>query len=148
MARSENSFEFVRVNKEAAMKIPAHVYFNECGVSAYSCPIPQSPDMAKIVHFVSGADGNEFGQYPTQERAKDVAASVVHGLRRSTAKRAVQILHEKGYTSEASDDGRSVSIMDPVTCRSGSRCWVEYTPRKVYVDQGFSLLFNFISERS
>lgn len=148
MTCNESSFEFVSVHKDAAMNAPAHIYFSECGVTAYSCAIPQSPDMAKIIHFVSSADGDEFGQYATPERAKEVAASVVHRLRKEKAEWAVQILHEKGYTAEASHDGRSVSVMDPVTCRSGSRCWLEFTPRKVYVDQGFDLLFNFINMRS
>lgn len=148
MACNESSFEFVNVHKDVAMNTPAHIYFNESGVSAYSCPIPQSPGMAKIVHFVSGTDGEEYGQYATSVRAMEVASSVVHGLRKAKAERAVQVLLEKGYTAEASQDGRSVIVNDPVTCRSGSRCWLEYTPRKIYIDQGFDLIFNFINMRS
>jgi hypothetical protein len=33
--------------------------------------------MAKRVHFVSGADGEEYGQFKTEEKAKEKATSVV-----------------------------------------------------------------------
>lgn len=74
---TEDGYELVKADSQSALKTPRHVYFDTDGITAYSCLIPESHDMAKRVHFVSGADGDEYGQFKTEEKAKGKAASVV-----------------------------------------------------------------------
>lgn len=77
MMITEDGYELVKADSQSAMNTPRHVYFDTDGVSAYSCLIPETHDLAKRVHFVSGADGNEYGQFTTEDKAKEKAASVV-----------------------------------------------------------------------
>lgn len=70
-------FRAVKVHKAVAMATPRDLYFNVKGVTAYSCLIPQSDDYAHEVHFVSGADGKEYGQFHCKKKAIAVAVTVV-----------------------------------------------------------------------
>lgn len=77
MTCNESKFELVNVHSQTALAAPRECYFNEEGITAYSCLIPQTRTVAKVVHFVSGADGEEYGQFATKARAKDEASAVV-----------------------------------------------------------------------
>jgi hypothetical protein len=85
MMTTEDGYELVKADSQSVMKTPRDVYFDTDGISAYSCLIPETHDMAKRVHFVSGADGTEYGQFKTPEKAKDKAASVVRQAKNKDA---------------------------------------------------------------
>jgi len=74
-------FKVVSISKDAAMNSPRHQYFNDKGISAYSCLIPQTHDTAHIVHFVSGADGQEYGQFDDDKKARQCAIEAVRAQR-------------------------------------------------------------------
>lgn len=69
-------FEMVNIDSRTAMETPADVYFKKGTISAYSCLIPETHQVAKRVHFVSGDGGEEYGQFTNQidstSRALDV----------------------------------------------------------------------------
>ena len=75
------SFKVVDVNRDVAMQTPKKEYFRDQGISAYSCLIPQTHDVAHEVHFVSGDDGKEYGQFDDEQKARDQAISVVRKQR-------------------------------------------------------------------
>lgn len=77
MIWNESEFEMVNVDSQTALATPQDRYFDSGGIAAYSCLIPVSHAVAKVVHFVSGADGEEYGQFATKARAKDEASAVV-----------------------------------------------------------------------
>lgn len=81
MSCNESEFELVNVDNQTALATPQDRYFEVDGIVAYSCLIPETHAVAKVVHFVTGADGEEYGQFATKARAKDEAAAVVrtHG---------------------------------------------------------------------
>lgn len=78
MTCNESEYELVTVDSQTALAAPRERYFDEDGITAYSCLIPQTLSVAKVVHFVTGSDGEEYGQFATKARAKDEAAAVVH----------------------------------------------------------------------
>lgn len=80
---TDDGYELVHIDHEAAMKAPKDVYFDQDGVTAYSCLIPQNFSVAKRIHFVSGSDGDEYGQFKSEARAKDEAAAVLRLLRKN-----------------------------------------------------------------
>lgn len=77
MSCNESEYDLVTVDSQTALAAPRECYFNEEGITAYSCLIPQTLSVAKVVHFVTGADGEEYGQFATKASAKDEAAAVV-----------------------------------------------------------------------
>ncbi|WP_274644712.1 hypothetical protein [Pseudomonas serbica] len=82
---TEDGYELVKIDSQSAMNAPKDVYFDTDGVSAYSCLIPENNELAKRVHFVSGADGDEYGQFTTKDKAKAKAASVVRNAKQKDA---------------------------------------------------------------
>jgi len=68
-----DDYERIRIGFQAAMNTPVHEYFRENGVYAYSTLIPETHNWAKRVHFVSGSNGDEFGQFPSQSQALQMA---------------------------------------------------------------------------
>lgn len=77
MTCNESEFELVTVDSQTALAAPRECYFDEDGITAYSCLIPQTLSVAKIIHFVTGADGEEYGQFATKAKAKDKATDAV-----------------------------------------------------------------------
>ena len=51
-------------------------YYRNNGVYAYASEIPQTYTTSKTVHFVSGDNGDEFGQFETQQQAIDKAVEM------------------------------------------------------------------------
>lgn len=80
-------YELVTIGSEAALAAPRDVYFNEGGVSAYSCLIPLDRNRSQRIHFVSGADGDEYGQFRCKELARDEAFRIVSRKNRTPLKR-------------------------------------------------------------
>lgn len=80
MECSESEFELVNVDSQTALATPQDRYFESDGIVAYSCLIPETHSVAKVVHFVTCADGEEYGQFAAKARAKDEAAAVVRAL--------------------------------------------------------------------
>lgn len=70
-------YELVRIPSAAAMAAPREEYFNDSGVTAYSCLIPFDHEHAQRIHFVSGSDGKEYGQFTSKGRALAEAGWVV-----------------------------------------------------------------------
>lgn len=77
------NFKVVNVHRDVAMQTPKKEYFRDQGISAYSCLIPQTRNVAHEVHFVSGDDGEEYGQFDDEQKARDQAFSVVRKQRRA-----------------------------------------------------------------
>lgn len=77
MMTTEDGYELVKADSQSVMKTPSDVYFDQDGIKAYSCLIPETHDLAKRVHFVTGSDGEEYGQFKNEQLAKAQAASVV-----------------------------------------------------------------------
>lgn len=77
------NFKVVNIDKDVAMNTPKNEYFRDQGISAYSCLIPQTHDTAHEIHFVSGEDGKEYGQFDDQTKAKTHATSVVRRQRQA-----------------------------------------------------------------
>lgn len=75
-------YEMVKIKSDVAMTTPKEVYFQQGGVSAYSCLIPFDHEHAQRIHFVSGADGDEYGQFRTMAQARDEAFKVYARLQR------------------------------------------------------------------
>jgi hypothetical protein len=73
-------YEMVKISSGAAMEAPRVVHLDKEGISAYSCLIPYDHEHARRVHFVSGADGAEYGQFPDKEQAVAQAERVLKGL--------------------------------------------------------------------
>lgn len=63
------TYESIRIDSQTAMETPSVEYFRENGVYAYSSLIPQTYTEAFRIHFVCDSNGNEYGQYLTQEAA-------------------------------------------------------------------------------
>ena len=71
-----SEFETVKVAASVALATPSCEFFRENGVYAYSSLIPETRTHAKRVYFVSGSNGDEFGQFSTKELAFPVAAAL------------------------------------------------------------------------
>lgn len=69
-------YERLRVDFRTAMDAPPDIVFNENGVKAYASLIPYDDDYATKVWFVSGDNGDEFGQYPNKSLALSAAIAV------------------------------------------------------------------------
>lgn len=70
------------------------------------------------------------------------------GMTMSNAEQAVQLLACEGYEADATPDGKTVRVMDPVRCTRGSCTWVEYEPRVIACGSGLSQVHRWIIERS
>lgn len=70
------------------------------------------------------------------------------GMTMSNAEQAVQLLACEGYEAEATSDGKTVRVMDPVRCTRGSRVWVVYEPRVIACGSGLASVRRWIIERS
>lgn len=77
----DGDYELIDVHKEVAMATPQIRYYDVDGISAASCLIPQTELIAKVVHFVSGSDGEEYGQFASRPMALTVAHSVTRRKR-------------------------------------------------------------------
>lgn len=66
----------------------------------------------------------------------------------NNAEQAVQLLAREGYEAEATPDGKTVRVMDPVRCARGSRVWVEYEARVIACGSGLAPVRRWIIERS
>jgi hypothetical protein len=70
---NKKGFTVIRNTDTDAMKINGKETFRENGVYAYVSVIPYCERTSTIVHFVSGTNGDEFGQFPTSAMAKEKA---------------------------------------------------------------------------
>jgi NADPH-dependent curcumin reductase CurA len=74
---NKKGFAITRISQQAAMETPARTVFNESGISAYESLIPETPNTATRVFFVSGANGDEYGQFATDILAIAKAREIV-----------------------------------------------------------------------
>lgn len=67
------AYQKTSISSQDAMETPARVYYQSETVRAYESLIPYDYDTAHKVHFVTGVDGREFGQFETEEKAIQIA---------------------------------------------------------------------------
>lgn len=53
----------IKINSDTAMNTPSEILFDNNGVYVSKTLIPQTHEYSEIVYFVSGANGDEFGQF-------------------------------------------------------------------------------------
>ena len=63
------AFATIKISSQDAMNTPNRVVYESETVTAYESLIPLDYDTAQKVFFVTGKDGEEFGQYETEEKA-------------------------------------------------------------------------------
>lgn len=68
------AFETVRISSREAQETPNRTYYESETVTAYESLIPYDYHTARKIHFVTGKDGREFGQYETEEKALQIAS--------------------------------------------------------------------------
>lgn len=68
------AYETVRISHLKAQETPARIYYESDTVTAYESLIPYDYDTAHKVHFVSGKDGEEFGQFESETEALKIAS--------------------------------------------------------------------------
>lgn len=71
------NYELVRASSAVAQAAPRLIHLDRDGISAYACLIPYDQEYAHRVHFVSGADGAEYGQFPDKDQAVAHAERVI-----------------------------------------------------------------------
>lgn len=67
-------FETVKISHREAQETPIRTYYESETVIAYESLIPIDYETARKVHFVTGKDGREFGQYVNEELAEKIAS--------------------------------------------------------------------------
>lgn len=63
----------VQISSREAMETSNRVFYESETVTAYETLIPYDFDTANRVFFVTGKDGEEFGQFETEEKAEEIA---------------------------------------------------------------------------
>lgn len=59
----------ISISIDDAMSTPVREFYRENGIYAYESLIPQCRNTAKLVYFVSGTKGDEYGQFDTEAEA-------------------------------------------------------------------------------
>lgn len=62
-------FETVRIDHVEAMNTPSDIVYESETVRVYKTLIPYDYDNAHIIFFVTGVNGDEFGQFGDEEKA-------------------------------------------------------------------------------
>lgn len=75
---NRKGFTVTRINQSAAMEMPPREFFRSNDIYAYESLIPQTPREATRVYFVSGTNGDEFGQFSTEAEAREKAAFIAN----------------------------------------------------------------------
>lgn len=68
------AYQKVQISHRAANETPNRVYYESETVTAYESLIPYDYETAQKIHFVTGKDGQEFGQFETEEKATEIAS--------------------------------------------------------------------------
>ena len=66
-------FERVKICSTEAFDTPSKVIFAENGIFVRKTLIPEDYNVSKIVYFVSGSNGDEFGQFDNSKDAIEKA---------------------------------------------------------------------------
>tara|TARA_Y100001936_G_C16025465_1_gene642221 strand:- start:459 stop:734 length:276 start_codon:yes stop_codon:yes gene_type:complete len=69
----KQGFTLTRISSEAAMETPPRHFFDRDGITAYESLVPNTHREARRIFYVSGKNGDEFGQFPTEVEAKEQA---------------------------------------------------------------------------
>lgn len=69
--------EYKKVKCSNALDIPSKTHFHKNGIYVSESLIPYDYETATIIFFVSGDNGDEFGQFPSLQKALDKAREVV-----------------------------------------------------------------------
>jgi hypothetical protein len=70
---NKKGFTVILNNDAEAMKAEGKESFRENGVYAYTSIIPYCERTSTVVHFVSGTNGDEFGQFEAPALANEKA---------------------------------------------------------------------------
>ena len=63
----------ISISHTEANETPNRIFYESETVIAYESLIPYDYDTAHKVYFVTGKDGEEFGQYETEDKAAHIA---------------------------------------------------------------------------
>lgn len=69
------AYATVKISSREASETPNRVFYDSETVQAYESLIAYDYDTARRVFFVTGKDGEEFGQFETEEIATKIAIS-------------------------------------------------------------------------
>ncbi len=76
---NKQGFTITRISQQAAMETPAREFFRDNSIYAYESLVPNTPREATRVFFVSGDNGDEFGQFKSEGDAR-LRAVFIAGL--------------------------------------------------------------------
>jgi len=76
IVRDNRGFEIIRVSGRSAWEMPSKEIYRNGSIYISKNVIPQTHTYAIYVYFVSGDNGDEFGQFATAEEAISKAKTI------------------------------------------------------------------------